>query len=261
MVHFRQHPGYVHVVDVPEDFKVGIPRRFPLLVGLDGKSQNTQEPPDGVWVEVEGGGLPIPLVVRIDSTPDGRFIVTGMLLGRDDHREIDWATLRGIKPASIIRNIFAGFDPRLPDKKVDDAWQAERVAANVPATFLELVEARAKGGTENLEPKSHPPGSVEETAAQQARDEFVRALKAHEIWRLTGGEQRSPASVTEVNRPRAAMATNLTEFARTYLNNVAADPRRATTATAHELHISRATAIRRIKECRDLGLIPPQERT
>lgn len=254
MVHFRQHPGYVHVVDVPEDFRVGAPDRFPGLVGLDGDPQNDKEPPDGVWVEVEGGGLPVPLVVRIDRTADGRFIVTGMMIGRDEHREIDWATLRSIKPASIIAMTFAGFDPRLPMQLVSGNWR-KTWNALVDAVTPEHLQAAGVEPNEFLHPEPDPEGRRLELAGKEV-DQMQRALRAHEIWQRTGGE---PSQVTEVNRPRASVATNLTEFAAAYMNNVAADPRRATTATARELHISRATAIRRIKECRDLGLIPPQE--
>jgi hypothetical protein len=244
-------------MDVPEDFTVGIPHTFDWQVnlGLGSGYVNHNTPPDGVWVEVDGGGLPVPLVVRIDRTADGRFIVTGMLIGRDEHREIDWSTLRNIKPASIISMLFAGFDPRLPDKLVDETWVAEREAGSVPVTQEELDEVG--GHHVDLEPGSHPAGSAEAAEFERTTREFVRALKAHDIWRMTGGRQ---GAVTEVSRPRASVATNLTHFAETYMSNVAADPRRATTATAEQLHISRATAIRRIKECRDLGLIPTQEK-
>ena len=91
-----------------------------------------------------------------------------------------------------------------------------------------------------------------------ASQAVARALNAQTIWQMTGGS-RPDSEVTEVTRPRASVATNLTEFADAYKRNYAANPRRATTATARELHISRATAIRRIAECREIGLIPPKE--
>lgn len=48
----------------------------------------------------------------------------------------------------------------------------------------------------------------------------------------------------------------LTLFALTYKKNLAAQPNRAMTATAEDLHIGRATANRRAAECRRRGLLP-----
>lgn len=259
MVHFRQHPGYRRAMDVPEDFYVSPPQSFDAHLGRASGDAG----PGGVWVEVSGGGLPIPLMVRIDRTKDGRFVVTGMLVGRDDRREVDWATLRAIKPASIVSMIFAGFDPRLPEKLVDEKWWAEKSAYDYrQPTFRELYELK---GDIDLDQQMvpPPPGTEAAAKAERASDELLRALHAHEIWRMTGGEPEQRGQVppvTEATRARASVATNLTEFAETYRRHFAANLRRATTATAEELHISRATAIRRIAECREIGLLPPKER-
>lgn len=48
----------------------------------------------------------------------------------------------------------------------------------------------------------------------------------------------------------------LAVFALTYQRNLAAHPSRAMTATAEDLHLSRATANRRAAECRRRGLLP-----
>lgn len=251
-------------MNVPEDFRVGPPQSFHELVGAADSSSSRNPRVGGVWVEVSGGGLPVPLAVRIDRTADGRLIVTGMLVGRDQHREIDWATLRAIKPASIVSMIFAGFDPKSPEKLLEGRWWAEKVAYDVrDPTPQELYEAKGWGGLDVDDLMVTPPeGTPKAAAANRATVDLDRARYANEIWELTDpapvdGEQ--PA-VTPVTRARASVATNLSEFAETYRRLFAADPRRATTATANELHISRATAIRRIQECRDLGLIPPKEK-
>lgn len=263
MVHFRQHPGYGRVVSVPDDFRANLPASFEYHVGRSGAVDEEKRRPDGVWVEVEGGGIPVPLLVRIDRTPDDRFVITGLLIGRDEHREITWSMLRQIKPASIIGMLFAGWDPRLPEKLVDETWTA-------PTPWLEPTpeELAAVGGNSvDLEPFDAEPGSPEAEAADRHYRDTMRALVAHDVWRKIGGRQRSEvgATVEEVTRPRASVATNLTEFAEIYRRNYAADPRRATAATVRELEklglpASRATVVRRIAECRDLGLIPPKEK-
>jgi hypothetical protein len=238
-------------MDVPSDFTLGIPTSFgrQLDLGPDGI-------PDGVWVEVAGGGIPMPLVVRIGRASDGRFVVTGMLVGRDEHKELDWAALRGIKPASIISMIFAGWDPRDPAALLNQK-AAEWATLEPPITDAEL--AAAGGNYYDLDPWVIDPDDEATVArARRLQAEEFRALVAHEIWRKTGGQLPQP-DATEATKPRASVATNLTEFASTYNRNYATDRRRATTATAEQLHISRATAIRRIKECRELGLIPAQE--
>lgn len=232
---------------VPKDFRVDVPHDFEWQVGVAGGDFNHRNTPDGVWVEVEGGGLPLPLVVRIDRTKDGRFVITGMLMGRDDHREIDWATMRSIKPASILSMIFAGFDPKLPEKLVDDKWLDQWRTITGPVSEEDLKSGSGDWLRSRLE------------TSDEAVEAFARAMRAHDIWRRLGGDVEAGASVTEVTRPRSSVATNLTEFADVYRRHVAANPRRATAATAEELHISRATAIRRIAECREIGLLPPKE--
>lgn len=253
-------------MNVPEDFRVGPPLSFDELVTAGGADSASGTDPrvGGVWVEVSGGGLPVPLAVRIDRTADGRLIVTGLLVGRDQHREIDWATLRAIKPASIISMIFAGFDPKSPEKLLEDRWRTEKAAYDVRnPTAQELHAAKGWGGLDIEDLMVPPPeGTPRAAAANQATADLDRARHASEIWELTdpaSSDGERPAA-TPVTRARASVATNLSDFAETYRRLFAADPRRATTATANELHISRATAIRRIQECRDLGLIPPKEK-
>jgi hypothetical protein len=252
MVHFRLHPGYVRAVSTPEDFELGIPCTFEGLMRGDGLDDGPKDPA-GVWIAVRGGGLPVPVVVRIDQTRDGRFMVTGLLIGLDERREVTWTTLRQIKPATILSNIFAGWDPRIPEKALSEALERPDFSWDEP-TIEEFADPNLPL---NLA-RPDPPGPDEiEQAAKWSR-EWPRALRAYELWRQTRPDERaSPAE--EVTRARASVATNLTEFAGAYRRNYAVNPRRATTATAEELHISRATAIRRIAECRDIGLLAAQD--
>lgn len=251
------HPGYGRAVSVPEDFRVGIPNSFEHQIGRSGARGEESRRPDGVWLEVEGGGIPVPLLVRIDQASNGRFLVTGLMIGRDEHRELTWSTLREIKPASILSMLFTGWDPRLPEKIVDDRVDAQQ--PRDPAVDDEVAQAFARSN--QGDPHAFDNLSTEARAAYRETVDFLRPLAAAAVWRMTGGAERarSGGEVTEVTRPRASVATNLTDFADVYRRNFAADPRRATSATANEMHISRATAIRRIAECRELGLIPPKE--
>lgn len=64
-------------------------------------------------------------------------------------------------------------------------------------------------------------------------------------------------AATEMHAARVESA-ELEAFARVYARHLASQPHRAMTATADELHISRATANRRVRKCRELGLLPSQ---
>lgn len=73
-----------------------------------------------------------------------------------------------------------------------------------------------------------------------------------------GGTPRTTAR--PATSARARVAEDLERFAEVYRQNRARTPHRAMAATAGQLGISRATAIRRAKECRERGLLPPRER-
>ena len=201
----------------------------------------------GHWVRVQGDPLPAPALVRIDRASDGRLIVTGLVLGYRDRREITWETMRKLKPATILSLIFSGFDPDQPARLMRETDSGGRwvTRGDDPDDdiFFDDVEADVDGMF------------VWEDTEQYR--EHARAMAALAIWEATGGPHSE--QIVEVNKPRASVATDLQAFASTYLRHYAANPRRATTATAQELHISRATAIRRLNECRELGLIPPKE--
>ncbi len=167
---------------------------LPELVGLDGQ-----------WLTASGGPLPRPVAVRIDRSEDGRFVVTGLLLGLRDRREITWDTLRRLNLASLLQSIFTDYDPDNP-------------------------------------------------AALYAEGDVNRGQVLLRLWenRL----ELQPSEDVAVTPRRRTAAPDLSAFADTYLRNLAAKPHTAMTATARELHISRATATRRAEECRKAGLLP-----
>lgn len=201
----------------------------------------------GHWVRVEGHPLPAPALVRIDRASDGRLMVTGLILGYKDRREITWETMRKTKPATILGLIFSGFDPKRPQAVLEESESGGRWVRRGEDPEDDQLFVDADDDVDEM--------TVWEDS--DAYQDWMRAVAAFEIWRAAGGP--TDEAVVEVNRPRASVATDLQAFAQTYVRNYAANPRRATTATARELHISRATAIRRIAECREIDLIPPKE--
>jgi hypothetical protein len=215
MLHLRRGVGsYRRAVTASRPFRVGLPQTLAkLLSGWSPESKVPELPGlPGKWVTVKGGSLPTGVVARIDRAPDGRFVITGLLIGLRERTEITWETLRGIKPASVLGHIFEDFDPNNPAAgalDIDDLLDPE---------------------------KSH----------------------GHAALELWSSATREAPDVSARNQAGPTAAPDLQVFADTYLRNLAARPHGAMTATAKELHISRATAIRRAESCRAAGLLPPK---
>lgn len=71
--------------------------------------------PPGAWVQVRGGDLPFPIELRIHQDTEGRYVVTGLLIGEQfEPREITALSLRRIKLTEILAHLFADFDPDDP---------------------------------------------------------------------------------------------------------------------------------------------------
>jgi hypothetical protein len=211
---------YLRRVDVPNDFRVSLPRRLEELVASSKLELDTDNGLSGRWVSMSGGPLTRTMHARVGKTDDGRLVVTGLLLGLDDEQEITWESLRAIKPASLLSYLFSGFDPESPQR-----------------AYSELAD------------KADASGDVD------SQSELIRHLVAARLWTATSFARNKAEAVL---RSRRGMAADLTEFAEVYRRHYATQPRRATTATAKELNISRATAIRRIAECRAKNLLPSE---
>lgn len=207
LLHPRRGFGsYGRGVTASRPFWVSAPSTLAnLLTGwLSGRGPKIPDLPglEGQWVEAKGGPLATPVVARVDRAPDGRFVITGLLIGLRDRSEITWETLRGIRPATVLEQIFKDFDPNSP-----------------------AVHAFDLG-----------PGQT-----------------AFHLW---ASAVRDRPDVEAPQKAGGRVATDLRVFANTYLRNLAARPHGAMTATAEELHISRATAIRRADQARKAGLLP-----
>lgn len=73
----------------------------------------------GIWLRLKDGPLPIPITVRIDSTNGGRFTITGLVIGLrpEEYKEITWETLRKIKLATLLEQLFERWDRMNPARQ------------------------------------------------------------------------------------------------------------------------------------------------
>lgn len=238
---------YGRVVDVPKDFLVGVPSDFTgqvirRLLGPEPSVDETNHALPGAWMTLRGGPLPVPICMRIDRAEDGRYIITGLLIGLHSRDEITWETLRSIRPAALLAMIFSGIDPREP-------WHAL-------AQRRDLVDVERMPGEEfDLDAWLRDDEDLPKYDADAAR-EFARYTAAMVLWGWDGdnpSDRKRP--VRPAYEPRASAATDLARVAAVYERHYAATPRRATTATARELNVSRATVLRRLKEARRQGIL------
>ncbi|MCM3554523.1 hypothetical protein M3697_05305 [Janibacter melonis] len=239
----RNPTGYLLRMEIPEDLLVTGPHAF--QTGPDGAERIDE------WVRFEGGGVPVPLYARVERSTDGRFVCTGLAIGIEGHQELTWDTMRQIKPATLLSYIFAGFDPEDPFGNVRESFKR--------AAHQELTEAAVKAGRTQLTSEEVAEVLINSTEwTQRVTADDRRRAAAFGLWSYL--TERDPMPEEGVARkPRASVATDLGRFATVYKKHLAASPRRATQATADELHCSRATVLRRIAEARKLGLIPPKD--
>lgn len=241
LLHSRLGTGYVRRMEVPSDFRVTLPQ--PLEAYLSGK-ETMDATEGGYWLRMSGGPLTGEAVVRVDRSEDGRFLVTGVVLGLRSRREITWEALRNVRPTTLVSYLFAGFDPANPLQQYaeTDLWLSEEVDGDdfdVEAWERDAGDDDPVVQLSSVEWRTH-----------------VRAMAAYRLWVETSEAQRRDGNVAQpATKPRASVATDLVHFAEVYRRHQATTPRRATKATADELHVSRATVIRRVAECRQLGLL------
>ncbi|MGH2813491.1 MAG: hypothetical protein ACRDI1_12395 [Actinomycetota bacterium] len=139
--------------------------------------------PRGVWVRAEGGDLPFPVELRLHQDANGRYVVTGLLIGDEfDPREITSLALRRIKLSEILAAFFTHMDYEpgaptpytLPDA-VDLVARANAVTASParPARGPDDATLRAFAHTYRTE------------LARQPRRAMSAAADAHGISRAT----------------------------------------------------------------------------
>jgi len=137
--------------------------------------------PAGPWRAVRGGDLPAPVKVRIHRHADGRYAVTGLLIGEESEpQEITSQTLRQIRLSKILAGIFADFDPDSPD---DWPRTAMRVIADVNAGGGHVAAGPSRGPGEQRLREFARTYQIE--LARQPRRAMSAAAKAHSISRAT----------------------------------------------------------------------------
>jgi hypothetical protein len=148
------------------------------------------------WVTVYGGDLPVPVDVRVDRAPDGRYVFTGLRIGVAVQAEVNANVLREIRLAEILADYFETFRPD--------------VRAEMEASLADLSVPR--------EPPGRGPGADTLRAfaltyltelARQPHRAMSAAAKAHNISRATahrwaalcrgrgylpGGDPKEPSS-------------------------------------------------------------------
>jgi hypothetical protein len=164
------------------------------------QTPSTELAENDAWVRVTGGGLDIPVLVRVAYGRDGRPMMTGLIIGNDGPAEITADTLRHIRIGALLEQLTAGFSPHDPPL-VDD------------------LRAQTEWGLMH---------------------EFTR---------------RSPPPAPEQTRSRGPSDAELRHFAEVYRTEVRRNRRRAMSATAEEVGVSRATANRWAAQCRKYGYL------
>jgi len=138
--------------------------------------------PAGPWRGVTGGDLPVPVSVRIHRHADGRYVVTGLLIGEEfEPREITSQTLREIRLGRILADCFKDFDP---DRPQDWDRTAIRMIADLNASV---------GGHVATGPSRRPDDqklrdfarTYQIELARQPRRAMTAAASAHSISRAT----------------------------------------------------------------------------
>jgi hypothetical protein len=143
MLHNWRHFGYSRFVPRERPLQVGEPQTFAELVSpmrhvLDEPLPDLHGHLEGIWLRLKGGPLPVPITVRIDSTRDGRYVITGLVIGllESERSEITWETLRQIKLATVLEQLFEGWDRMNP---------AARARSRRGQALLELWELLGRG--------------------------------------------------------------------------------------------------------------------
>ncbi|WP_344163804.1 hypothetical protein [Nocardiopsis rhodophaea] len=159
------------------------------------------------WVRVSGGGLAVPILVRVAYGRDGRPIMTGLIIGDDGPAEITADTLRSIRVGALMEQLFEGFDP---------------------------------GG--------RPPA-----------DDFDAEVTWALMYDFTHRTPAPPPPERRQGRSRGPTDEELQHFAEVYRREIRRSPRRAMTATAESVGVSRATANRWAKLCREQGYLDRED--
>lgn len=122
-----------------------------------------------MWIDLNGGGLPQPILVRLARTPEGSLACTGLIIGAFGDEEITPRDLRGIRLGEILAN----FSSLLAAHKKN---KATRELGRV--TIGDLLEASAEGEVRSAVHRPGPRGRPREHFERVAED-YRAALVSH----------------------------------------------------------------------------------
>jgi hypothetical protein len=141
--------------------------------------------PQGAWVRCRGGDLPTPIELRIAPSADGRWVVTGLMLGEEfDQREITSKTLRAIKLREIVAELLEDYDPDAPPE-----WM------NFASTFGYVLRANATAA-------GHVAKTAQRGPDEATLREFARSYRA-ELARRPHGAMTAAAKAFNISRATA----------------------------------------------------------
>ena len=175
---------------------------------------------EGVWVAVSGNDLPGIIRVRLAKSRAGAIKVTALVLGDEGTSELTSESLRAVRLADIVQALLERFREGPPPFPDDAARDASGTIDDKIRVFTD------------------------------SRDLYEAYWIFKEL--VFDAAPETSSAVSEHDE--------LAQFARVYARNLREQPRRAMSATAEELTISRATANRRAADARKRGLLPPREK-
>jgi hypothetical protein len=141
--------------------------------------------PGGPWLRASGGDLPAPVEVRVHRHADGRYVLTGLLIGEWQPEEITSQTLRQIRPGNILAALFADFDPDQPQALPFAEFPAAvRLAADINADMAGKIASSHTRRPDQETLKSFA-RTYQIELARRPRRAMTAAAKAHNISRAT----------------------------------------------------------------------------
>jgi hypothetical protein len=141
----------------------------------------------GSWVQVSGGGLPVPVQVRIHRHADGRYVITGLIVGdATTPKEIASRTLRRISLIKIVADLFKDFDPAQPSAfPFPEFPEAVCVAADIDASAHGRRGSAGRERGPDSEKLQAFAATYRTELARQPHRAMTAAAAAHHISRAT----------------------------------------------------------------------------
>jgi hypothetical protein len=189
----------VAVVSKRKPLQVGVPSSFAGVVAHPLRHVVKEPLPilhgmEGVWLTLKAGPLPVPITVRIDRTEEGRFIITGLVIGLRERKEITWETMRQIRLAAVLEELFVGYDPMNPAGQVSRSHRGQSLFMLWELHSRDLPEVQL-----DERPRRHAAPNLREVVKVYLRNLAATPNKA------------TAATATELHCSRATVIRRLAE--------------------------------------------------